>query len=98
MERSGSSCVCQRQCSERRHFLADPPLAPRPGNALAGSELTMSDITREISLAVAHLVPQPEPFIHRIWPRAVVGIALSATTLWTCLLGYEVARLVMMLI
>jgi hypothetical protein len=58
----------------------------------------MSDITHEISPAAAHLVPQTEPFIHRIWPRAIVGIALCATTLWTCFLGYEVARLVMMLI
>jgi hypothetical protein len=58
----------------------------------------MSDITHEISPAAAHLVPQAEPFIHRIWPKAVVGIALSATVLWTCFLGYEVARLVMMLI
>jgi hypothetical protein len=53
----------------------------------------MSEITHDISTAA-----NAEPFIHRIWPKAIVGIGLSATVLWTCFLAYEFGRLVQLLI
>jgi hypothetical protein len=61
-------------------------------------EITMSDITQEMSAAAAHSIPQAKSFIHRIWPQAIVGIALTATTVWTCLLVYGFVRLVLVLI
>ena len=30
---------------------------------------------------------------HRVWPRAVVAVALIATTAWVAFLGYELFRL-----
>ena len=48
----------------------------------------MIDITRETS-ATAHSVAPAEPLVHRIWPQAVVGIAMSATVVWTCILAYS---------
>jgi hypothetical protein len=58
----------------------------------------MSDITQETGAAAAHSLPQATGFIHRIWPQTIVGIALSATTVWTCLLAYGFVRLVLVLI
>jgi hypothetical protein len=58
----------------------------------------MSDITQEMSAPAAHSIPQAKSFIHRIWPQAIVGIALSATVGWMCLLAYGFVRLVLVLI
>ena len=57
----------------------------------------MGDITQKMSAPAAHSGPQAEP-IHRIWPQAIVGIALSATVVWTVILGYGFVRLVTMII
>jgi hypothetical protein len=53
----------------------------------------MSDITEEMS-AAAPSVPQAES----LWPQTIVGIALSATVVWTVILGYGFVRLMTMLI
>jgi hypothetical protein len=59
----------------------------------------MSDITQEMSAAAAaQPVPQATLLIKRICPQAIVGIALSATAVWTCLLAYGFVRLVLVLI
>jgi hypothetical protein len=52
----------------------------------------MSDFTHDVSLA-----PKANR-LNRIWPRAVNGISLSATVVWTCILGYGFIRLIELLI
>ena len=70
----------------------------RPAFVSVRGEITMSDITQEMRAAAAHSIPQAKYFIHRIWPQVIVGIGLSATTVWTCLLAYGFVRLVLVLI
>jgi hypothetical protein len=61
-------------------------------------EITMSDVTQEMSAAAAHSMPQAEPLVDRIWPHAIVGIALGVTGVWICILAYGFGRLVALLI
>jgi hypothetical protein len=51
----------------------------------------MSETTHQIG-------PAAGPFIHRIWPQMIVGIALSTTVIWTFFLGYELVRLALVLV
>jgi hypothetical protein len=57
----------------------------------------MSDI-RQAVWPAAQPVLGIKAFIHRIWPQAVVGLALSATTVWTSFLGYWFVRLIWQMI
>jgi hypothetical protein len=59
---------------------------------------SMSDIDITQENTTTHPLPQVKPLIHRIWPQAIVGIGLSATVVWTVILGYGFVRLVTMLI
>jgi hypothetical protein len=34
------------------------------------------------------------PFIHRIWPSAMIAIGLGLSAIWACLLGFELVRLI----
>jgi hypothetical protein len=61
-----------------------------------GNSMSAIDITQEKT--TTHPLPQVKPLIHRIWPQAIVGLALSATTVWTCLLAYGFVRLILVAI
>jgi hypothetical protein len=55
----------------------------------------MSDSTHdESSTAAANSASAPEPLVHRVWPRAIIGVGLAVTVAWTCLLAFGFVRLV----
>jgi hypothetical protein len=61
--------------------------------------MTMSEITYEAAPIVDNAsAPLATPFVHRIWPVAVVGFGLALTAAWLCLLGYELVKLLEMAI
>jgi hypothetical protein len=51
----------------------------------------MSDTAHESGTAAANSASAPEPLVHRIWPRAIVGVGV--TVVWICLLAYAFGRL-----
>ena len=51
----------------------------------------MSDFIHDVSLSA-------KARLDRIWPQTIVGIALSVTVVWTCVLAYSFVRLVDLLI
>ena len=57
----------------------------------------MSDLS-QMSGAAARSMPQAEPLVNRIWPHAIVGLALAVTGAWICVLAYGLGRLVALLI
>jgi hypothetical protein len=58
--------------------------------------MTDIDITQEKT--TTYPLPQIKPLIHRIWPEAIVGIALGVTGAWIGILAYGFVRLIELLI
>jgi hypothetical protein len=47
-----------------------------------------------VTPSVARIPLHPIPFFHRIWPVAVVGVALAVNVLWMGFLGFGFIRLI----
>ena len=35
-----------------------------------------------------------DPLVYRIWPPAVIALGLALSVAWTCLLGYQLVKLI----
>ena len=59
--------------------------------------MTTNEITYEV--APTHDAARArEPFLRRIWPAAAIILGLGLSVVWTCFLGFEIARLIVTVI
>ena len=60
--------------------------------------IDVGEISHKIGPATVDTAKKVERPSHRIWPEVIVGLALSATVIWTFILGFGFVRLVELLI